>query len=61
MLWLYRRVIFGELIRDELRDILDLNPREMAIFAPLVALVLWMGIYPEPLPRRRSRRRSTTS
>jgi NADH-quinone oxidoreductase subunit M len=48
MLYLYRRVIFGELVRQELRSILDLSKRELAIFAPLVALVLWMGIYPKP-------------
>ena len=36
MLWLYRRVIFGALTRVELRDILDLSPREVAVFAPLL-------------------------
>jgi NADH-quinone oxidoreductase subunit M len=46
MLYLYRRVIFGVLVRPDLRDILDLSPREVAIFAPLVFLTLWMGIYP---------------
>ncbi|MGE0120672.1 MAG: NADH-quinone oxidoreductase subunit M [Dongiaceae bacterium] len=46
MLWLYRRVIFGELTKDSLKSILDLDRREIAVFAPLVAIVLWMGIYP---------------
>ncbi|MBP5855530.1 NADH-quinone oxidoreductase subunit M [Marivibrio halodurans] len=46
MLYLYRRVIFGALTKDELKKMLDLSPREVAIFAPLVLLVLWMGIYP---------------
>jgi NADH-quinone oxidoreductase subunit M len=46
MLWLYRRVIFGVIVRDDLKDILDLSRREILVFAPLVALVLWMGIYP---------------
>ncbi len=46
MLYLYRRVIFGTITRDDLRNILDLSPREKAVFAPLVVLVLWMGIYP---------------
>jgi NADH-quinone oxidoreductase subunit M len=46
MLWLYRRVIFGTITRVELRDILDLSPREVAVFAPLVILTLWMGVYP---------------
>jgi NADH-quinone oxidoreductase subunit M len=46
MLWLYRRVIFGPLVKDELKSLLDLSPREVAVFAPLVILVLWMGLYP---------------
>ena len=46
MLFLYRRVVFGTITRDDLRGILDLSPREIAIFAPLVGLTLWMGIYP---------------
>ena len=46
MLYLYRRVIFGTITREDLRGILDLSPREKAIFAPLLLLVLWMGIYP---------------
>ena len=46
MLYLYRRVIFGTITRDDLRDMLDLSPREKVVFAPLMVLVLWMGIYP---------------
>ena len=46
MLYLYRRVIFGALVRPDLRSILDLSPREVAIFVPLVILTLWMGVYP---------------
>jgi NADH-quinone oxidoreductase subunit M len=46
MLWLYRRVIFGKLEKADLMNLLDLSPREIAVFAPLVLLVLWMGIYP---------------
>ncbi|HEY8352199.1 MAG TPA: proton-conducting transporter membrane subunit, partial [Sphingomonadales bacterium] len=48
MLWLYRRVIFGELVREDLKSILDLSRREIWIFAPLIALVFWMGVYPKP-------------
>jgi NADH-quinone oxidoreductase subunit M len=46
MLWLYRRVIFGKITREDVKSMLDLSPREVAIFAPLVLVVLWMGIYP---------------
>ena len=46
MLYLYRRIIFGRITKDDLRNILDLSPREWAVFAPLIVLTLWMGIYP---------------
>jgi len=46
MLWLYRRVIFGKLEKPDLKGLLDLSPREVAIFAPLILIVFWMGIYP---------------
>jgi NADH-quinone oxidoreductase subunit M len=46
MLWLYRRVMFGALDKSDLKGILDLSPREIALFAPLVLLTLWMGVYP---------------
>jgi NADH-quinone oxidoreductase subunit M len=45
-LYLYRRVIFGKLTRDDLKMILDLSPREIALFVPLAVLTLWMGVYP---------------
>jgi len=45
-LWLYRKIIFGELTKDSLKAILDMNKREVVVFLPLVLLTLWMGIYP---------------
>jgi NADH-quinone oxidoreductase subunit M len=51
MLYLYRRVIFGQLTRDDLKSIVDLTPREIAVFAPLLLVVLWMGVYPAPFLR----------
>ncbi len=45
-LWLYRKVIFGELTKDSLKSMLDMSPREVAVFLPLVLITLWMGIYP---------------
>ena len=48
MLYLYRRVIFGELTKEDLKTMTDLSRREIAIFAPLVAATLWMGVWPEP-------------
>jgi len=45
-LWLYKRVVFGELVKVELRDIADVNRREVLIFAPLVAGMIILGVYP---------------
>jgi len=47
MLRLYRGVAFGRITRDELKRLLDLSPREYAVFSPLIVLTLWMGIYPQ--------------
>jgi NADH-quinone oxidoreductase subunit M len=45
-LWLYRKIIFGKLVKPELANMLDLSPREMWIMAPLVVLVIFYGIRP---------------
>jgi NADH-quinone oxidoreductase subunit M len=47
MLYLYRRVVFGELTKDDVRAMPDLTLREIALLAPIAAVVLWMGVYPE--------------
>jgi NADH-quinone oxidoreductase subunit M len=45
-LWLYRRVVMGDLIKESLRTITDMTTRERAIFAPLVVMTLLLGVYP---------------
>ncbi|MGR3378243.1 NADH-quinone oxidoreductase subunit M [Salipiger abyssi] len=45
-LWLYRRVVFGDLIKESLKTIQDMTAREKWIFAPLVVMTLWLGVYP---------------
>ena len=45
-LWLYRRVVFGDLIKESLKTITDMGTRERVIFAPLVAMTLLLGVYP---------------
>jgi NADH-quinone oxidoreductase subunit M len=45
-LWLYKRVVFGEMTRPALQAIADVDRRELAIFAPLVAGTLILGVYP---------------
>ncbi len=46
MLWLYRSVVFGPLDKDDVKTMGDLSWREILMFAPLIVLVFWMGIYP---------------
>tara|TARA_A100001037_G_scaffold38742_1_gene29786 strand:- start:1350 stop:2864 length:1515 start_codon:yes stop_codon:yes gene_type:complete len=48
MLYLYRRVVFGKLEKEDLKSIMDLNPREIAIFTPLIIVTIWMGVWPAP-------------
>jgi NADH-quinone oxidoreductase subunit M len=45
-LWLYRRVVMGDLIKESLRTITDMGTRERVIFAPLVVMTLLLGVYP---------------
>jgi NADH-quinone oxidoreductase subunit M len=46
MLVLYRRLFYGEVTKDDVRAMPDLNWREMGFFAPLILLTLWLGVYP---------------
>jgi len=48
LLWLYQRVFFGTVTNPKNEKLHDLTPREIATFVPLVALALWIGIYPKP-------------
>ncbi len=45
-LWLYRRVVMGDLIKEALRTIHDMSLRERAVFAPLIGMTLLLGVYP---------------
>jgi NADH-quinone oxidoreductase subunit M len=46
LLWMYQRVIFGEVTHEENRRLGDLTPREWALIVPLIALIVWIGVYP---------------
>ncbi len=48
-LFLYRRIIFGALVKPSLKTIQDLTPREIALLAPLVIITIGLGIYPKPV------------
>ena len=52
MLWMFRRVIFGPLTNPENQKLQDLNGREILILAPVLALIVFMGVYPEPFLSR---------
>jgi len=47
-LWMYKRVYFGEVTNDHVRELTDLNAREFGIMAVLAIATLWMGVYPKP-------------
>src|SRR6202451_1776111 len=49
LLWLYQRVMFGNVTNPANEHLPDLNAREYATLLPLVALAFWIGIYPKPL------------
>ena len=48
-LWLFRRVVLGDLIKESLKSITDMTTREKAIFAPLIFFTIFLGIYPAPV------------
>ena len=52
MLWMLRRLIFGPLTHPENQKLVDLDGRELLILAPIVALILIMGVYPQPFLSR---------
>jgi len=49
MLWLYKRIIFGEIINNELKSMIDLKKFETLILFSLVIPIIFFGLYPEPL------------
>jgi NADH-quinone oxidoreductase subunit M len=48
-LWLYRKIVFGTIDKPSLAGILDMEPRELLVFAPLVILTILFGFYPRPV------------
>jgi len=52
MLYLYQRTMFGKVENPKNERLLDLSHREFATFAPLLALAVWIGLYPAPFLRR---------
>jgi NADH-quinone oxidoreductase subunit M len=52
LLWAIQRIIFNPLDKPENEGMKDLNRRELAIMIPLVACIVWLGVYPAPVLRR---------
>ena len=48
MLWMFQRVVFGEVTHEENRSLKDLDLRERLVFVPLLVLIFWMGVAPQP-------------
>ncbi|MGE5175608.1 MAG: NADH-quinone oxidoreductase subunit M, partial [Hyphomicrobiales bacterium] len=52
LLWMYQRVMFGPVTNEKNRGMKDLSPREFWMLAPVVALIVWIGVYPNPFLRK---------
>jgi NADH-quinone oxidoreductase subunit M len=52
LLWAIQRILFNANDRTENQHIADLNGRELALMTPLVAAIIWLGVYPQPVLRR---------
>ena len=48
LLWMYQRVAFGEIRKNENRALPDLTLREWAVLVPVLLFIFWIGIYPLP-------------
>ncbi len=48
MLWMFRRVMFGPITRDENRHLADLNLREIGVLVPIIVFIVWIGVYAQP-------------
>ena len=47
-LWMYKRVIMGDLVKDTVKSMSDMSVREFGLFVPLIILTIWIGFYPVP-------------
>ncbi len=52
MLWMFQRVMFGEITKEENKKLPDLSAREFAYLIPLVVAVFWIGLYPNPIIKK---------
>jgi NADH-quinone oxidoreductase subunit M len=52
LLWAIQRILFNSLDKPENEHVPDLNGRELAVMLPLIACIVWLGVYPKPVLRR---------
>jgi NADH-quinone oxidoreductase subunit M len=52
LLWAIQRILFNSLDRSDNTHIPDLNKRELALLVPLLIVIVWLGVYPQPVLRR---------
>jgi NADH-quinone oxidoreductase subunit M len=52
LLWAIQRILFNALDKPDNLHIPDLNRRELAVMVPLIAAIVWLGVYPAPVLRR---------
>ncbi|TMQ60424.1 MAG: NADH-quinone oxidoreductase subunit M [Candidatus Eisenbacteria bacterium] len=52
LLWMYQRVMFGPITHEKNRGLPDLTKREFWTLAPVILLIIWIGVYPNPFLRR---------
>jgi NADH-quinone oxidoreductase subunit M len=52
LLWALQRVLYGPLVKAENRALTDLTPRELVVLVPLLAMIVWLGLFPGPVLRR---------
>jgi NADH-quinone oxidoreductase subunit M len=52
LLWALQRILFNPLDKSENEHLPDLNKRELALLVPLIAAIIWLGVYPAPVLRR---------
>jgi NADH-quinone oxidoreductase subunit M len=48
LLWMYKRVMYGEITKDENRKLKDMSSREYAYLLPIILFIVWIGVYPKP-------------
>ncbi|HEX5031048.1 MAG TPA: NADH-quinone oxidoreductase subunit M [Candidatus Eisenbacteria bacterium] len=52
LLWMYQRVMFGPVTNEKNRGLRDLSPREFWTLAPVLLMIFWLGVYPNPFLRK---------